>query len=211
MMRGADLSHYNTDVLFNRLLASEDFIILKATEGKTYSDPCFKARQKKLTEKDKPRGYYHYARPENNNYKFEVDNFLNTVGDDAKNSILILDWEGNALTRPFSWALEWCREVENSTGCTPIIYASASFIKLHKSEYKHWWTAHYKDACKDGCEHDGVDEVMTQYTSTPYDVDIFHGTLSDWQQFTAKKDTKCEIIAHWVENGFDYYVERVKR
>lgn len=207
-LRGCDLSHYNTTILFNKRILEDDFIIIKATEGVTYKDPTFTERQKALVDFDKLRGYYHYARPENNKPEDEAKHFVEVVGADTENALLILDWEGKAISLSFEWALRWCNAVKNLTGCTPIIYASANVCKAHAREYKYWWVAHYNKACSDGCSHDGVNELITQYNSDPYDMDVFHGTIKDWKALTKHPADEVEVVARWTEGAYEYIIER---
>lgn len=210
MMKGVDLSHHQNDVVFKNAIRDYDFIILKATEGKTYTDPTFTSRFKELQRIKKLRGIYHYARPENNNVNDEVENFLKAWNGDEE-CLLILDWEGKALTKEFTWALDFCQIVKARTGVTPIIYASASTIKKYSRLYRFWWTAHYNKACEDGCVHDDVDEIMTQYSSTPIDFDTFRGTTTDWMKLTAKVEEPSQDVAQWEDDEYRYFITRVKK
>ena len=61
-------------------------------------------------------GFYHYARPENNNPQEEVNNFYNAIKDYLTDRcITVLDWEGKALAYSFDWALTFCKELEKLT------------------------------------------------------------------------------------------------
>lgn len=220
-LHGVDLSHHNSDLVFLSCLEEEDFIILKASEGKTYQDPSFAGRQNVLVQKGIRRGYYHYARPENNTPEEEVENFLRTIGTDAKNAILVLDWEGNALKHDFyKWAVRWLSLVRLriSPEVSPLLYASASVIRAQKimlSEHEiPVWTAHYDDSCANGCIHDGgINEILTQYTSKGVDRNIFHGTR--WEDYTANGafavTTEKKIVAAWTDDNYEYEVTRIKK
>lgn len=208
MLRGYDTSHHQSDKVFNEYLNIADFMIIKATEGKTYVDPKFKQRATQII--DKLCGFYHYARPENNTIYEEVDNFVDVITPYLNSDcLLFLDWENESLNHPFEWALDWCRLVEDSTGIKPIIYASASVIQKHKDEYELWWTAHYNSNCDRGCNHDGVEEVLTQYTSKPIDCDVFHGTINDWKKLSGNDPImSTEVIATWTDDNYKYEVNR---
>lgn len=215
-LKGYDLSHWQTDKEFNELLPKSDFIILKATEGKTYTDPNFKNRKDILINKGKRRGYYHYARPENNTVEEEINNFMTAVGTDVQNSLLFLDWEGKALKYDFSWALHFCDMIKDAYGISVAIYASASVVRKYGQEYPYWWVAHYNDDCKDGCEHDGgVKEWITQFTSSngKLDINTFHGTASDWDKLTwigKYHMNNWEQVTTYSFDGYDYKLERKK-
>lgn len=205
MLRGFDLSHHNADNIFNECKANGDFIIIKATEGRTYTDPKFKERIPQINKG--LCGVYHYARPDNNTAKAEVENFYNAIKPYLTDTMItVLDWEGKALQYSFDWAKEFCRLMEEKTKRPCIIYASASVIKKYTTQYEYWWTAHYYK-CDNGCNHDGVEEVLTQYTSTPYDMDIFHGNQNDWLKLCGNVSlTKQTILAEWTEGNKKYMV-----
>lgn len=206
MLRGFDTSHHQTDKVFNDYLEIADFMIIKATEGKTYVDPKFAQRASKIT--DRLCGFYHYARPDNNSFYDEVYNFVITITPHLNSDcLLFLDWENESLNHSFEWALNWCNLVEENTGIKPIIYASASVIQKYKNEYDLWWTAHYNDDCENGCNHDGVKEVLTQYTSNPIDCDVFHGTINDWKKLSGNNPvTMGEVVATWIDGDYKYEV-----
>ena len=205
MLKGYDTSHHQTDDIFNYYLGIADFMIIKATEGRTYKDPEFINRIEKI--KHNLCGVYHYARPENNSVVEEVKNFLSVVQPHLTDTMLIvLDWEGNSINHPFTWALEWCSMVEEQIGRKPIIYASASVIKKYETQYSLWWTAHYNIECKNGCAHDSVSELLTQYTNNPIDIDIFHGSHNDWIRLCGNTAQNYNIVAEWTEGNKKYKV-----
>ena len=211
MLKGFDTSHHQKEYIFEEYVKQADFMIIKATEGKTYRDPTFIKRANII--KDMLCGYYHYARPENNTPEEEAENFVTTINNCfSDNAILILDWEGNSLQYPFEWALKWCELIHKEMGVKPIIYASASVIKKYKDLHGLWWTAHYNEDCKRGCTHDGgVVEVLTQYTSEPLDIDIFHGTKKDWLKLCGHNIVTSEKVVEWIDNNIRYvlYKEEV--
>ena len=217
-LHGVDLSHHNSAEVFDLCLKEEDFIIIKATEGRTYKDPVFLYRQSRLFAENKRRGYYHYARPENNTPEEEVNNFITTVGSDVYKALLILDWEGKALQRDFQWALDWCNILRDKIkNAQPILYASASTIRKYANLIQendlYVWTAHYNDKCANGCVHDGsIVEIMTQYTSQGVDRNIFHAQAETWEIWTANGDAVpiTEKIAEWMEGDYTYVVTRLK-
>ena len=210
MLKGYDTSHWNDDLTYDKFLENSDFMIIKATEGKTYKDPKFDARVLHLTVSDNLYGFYHYARPENNTPQEEAHHFHNTIKDYlTKRCIIALDWEGTALNHSFNWALEFCKEIEKITNRKCIIYASASVVKKYASQYRYWWTAHYNTACENGCNHDGVEEVMVQFTSVPIDTNIFKGTVKDWYKLAGEVFIeKEEVIYEWEENNAIYRITK---
>ena len=184
ILLGADVSHHN----YGKVNPSQlDFVWLKATEGVTYKDPKMDSYLKEMVDEVGVNvpfiGFYHYARPENNNPFKEADNFLRTIEPHVGNCLLALDWEGNALKEDPKWALEWLICVEQKTGTKPLIYTSGSATKnldiIAKNGF-HLWVAHYVSKGKqEPTFHNWSDYKFWQFTSTPFDIDIFKGTRAD--------------------------------
>ena len=153
-MKGCDISHYQAkDIKSGKInLKNYNFVIMKATEGKTYKDkemPNFmKIIHTNLI------GFYHFARPEKYGWKEEADNFINYVKPYISNgALLVLDWEDKAVKLPVSqgieWALNWLRYVEQQTGIKPLIYCSEWYCKNLKRVYENGnglWIARYPGA-----------------------------------------------------------------
>lgn len=217
---GIDISHHNTDkAVESECLGKHiDFVIHKLTEGKSWRDTEAKRRVYSAIDKGKLVGLYHYARPDNNTPEDEAQNFFDNIPpaclkeECKKNVIYALDWEGNSINYDFSWAIKWCNLVYKKTGRYPLIYASASVVKKYHELYTFWWTAHYNSDCVDGCEHDGgVIEWMTQYKRQPIDLDIFHGTRSDWQNLGIPhklSNPEPELLYSWEDSAAVYELFR---
>lgn len=182
---GNDVSRHNP----NFPIGSGCFNILKATEGKTYVDPTFADRISKIEDGDLV-GFYHFARPDlaGNNPKLEAENFVNTVKKFIGKAIFILDWEGKALNYDDDYAINFMLHVEAMTGVKPILYTGS------------WATIKCPDVARYGYElwiaHYGVSEPkirnftnwrMWQFTSTPFDFNIFKGTEEDWKRLASSK------------------------
>ena len=77
MLKGIDVSHHNSYQYKRGAIdfSKHDFIIVKATEGKSYVDPMYETYISDITSLQKPYGIYHYARPENNSAKDEAKHF----------------------------------------------------------------------------------------------------------------------------------------
>lgn len=163
-----------------------DFVILKATEGKTYNDPCMEKfiAQMADTVPDSPPfiGFYHYAHPENNTVEQEVDNYLKKIKPHIGNCFTALDFEGDAfkIKFPDHWALEWCDKVKKATGTKPFLYVSASYACKFPMTLCNYplWAAHYNVA-KPFSKQCSLNPLMWQYTSKPFDLNIFYGNNAD--------------------------------
>lgn len=154
MLKGIDVSNHNYHYLKNREwydLKSADFVIMKASEGLTYKDPCLDGyydiihgAKDGAPDPDRLYGFYHYARPENqNNPLKEAQHFLDLVGHHAGSCLYALDVEGDALRMSDfylnAWVATWCAYVIQKTGVKPLIYCSASV------------TGRFKGAAEIGC------------------------------------------------------------
>ena len=186
MLKGIDISHHNKYQFVDGSLNinSHDFVMIKATEGRSFEDPMLEHYLEVLAP-EKLYGFYHYARPENNSPISEAKNFIDTIGVYYKEAMLALDWEGKALRCDIHWAVEWLKEVERLTGKKPLFYCSSSYTKKLKpilDNNNGLWVAHYtKDS--QPTVHTYPFYAMWQYTSSPYDKDYFNGDTKAWRRY----------------------------
>ena len=209
-MNGIDISE--SQKYINLSLIECDFVIVKATEGKTYTDPCFFQHINNAKKLGKLLGFYHYARPENNRPEEEVQNFLNAVGSYLGEGIPFLDWE-SAGKYDVTWAKQWLDIFYQRTGIKPIIYMSVlscehAYNWSNVAPYYKLWIAKYKDYGID-YNYDMSDAgkspvpkywdtyVMWQWTSKgrldgyggDLDCDLFYGERAEWLKL-CEKDIK---------------------
>lgn len=190
-LKGIDVSHHNKWQYDRGMIdfSKHDFIIMKATEGRTFVDPMYDKYMQRVNELNKPYGFYHYARPENNSPQVEANNFCNTIGKDGEKAILVLDWEGTALKHDISWAVDWLNEVEDVFGKKPLIYTSSWYTKILApvlANNNGLWVAHYTKKNKPTV-HVYPFWAIWQYSSDPYDKDIFNGSISQWNKYAGIK------------------------
>ena len=187
-LKGIDISHHNKHQFISNQLDfnKQDFIIVKATEGKSFVDPMWDEYMGVIDSLGKPYGLYHYARPENNDAIAEAKYFINTIKKDGEKGILVLDWEGKATTFDIQWAIDWMNYVEHYYGKKPLIYCSSWYTKKLKPVLANGnglWVAHYTKANKPAI-YTYPFYTIWQYSSSPYDKDIFNGDLSQWLKYT---------------------------
>ena len=185
-LKGIDISHHNKYAIPD--FAKQDFVIMKATEGVTYKDPMMDEYIAML-KTDQLYGFYHFARPERNRAKAEASNFCNTIGAYGEEAMLVLDWEAQAVTQPIEWALEWCKEVEKIYGKKPLIYCSSWYTKRIKLLLENdigLWVAHYTKKDKPTI-YTYPTWAMWQYTSEPYDKNIFNGTAMQFRKYCTRR------------------------
>lgn len=188
-MLGADFSHHNWNNRKNLNPSYLNFVILKATEGKTYTDSRMHEWLQLIADTRGETGapfiwFYHYARPENGNEPCEeAQHFIETIEPHLMNCGIALDFEGEALKTPHCerWAQEWLRQVHAASGnhTIPLFYTSAAHTHKFPNIAKEFplWVAHYNTS------KPRVDcwksPTMWQITSQPFDIDIFYGSPAD--------------------------------
>lgn len=215
MMNGIDISKWQKGLDLSKIKC--DFVIIKASEGANYVDPCFYnfIDQAKLL--GKCIGFYHYARPDKNSAKAEVKNFYNTTKAYFNDGIPILDWESSAKSN-VAWAKEWLDEIYALTGVKPIIYMSESVVNAYNwtdvanADYG-LWVARYRDYQPDynyDMTNAGKKPVvkfwsfyaMWQWTSSGrldgyngnLDCDVFYGDKKAWNAYAGKTEQKTYIV-----------------
>ena len=197
-LQGCDLSHWDA-ARYKGILMDEgtQFTIIKATEGKTsfdrYCDILYNFftsvhDRRGTAAEDRLYGFYHYAHPELNKPEEEARNFLFRVGHHAGKAMFCLDWEGNAWKCSPRWARSWLDYVYRETGVKPLLYTSSSYLGnlgvVAEGDYGLWVAAYRKQKPKTATWKFAA---MWQYTSTPYDHDIFYGSADTWRKYTAVK------------------------
>lgn len=201
MLKGIDVSHYQTDI--DNYIKDIDFVIIKASEGKSMKDSKRLDHYHKAKDNNKLLGFYHYAHPELNTVASEVNNFLSAIpSDEIGNAVLCLDWEGKALKENIKWAIDWLSLVYKKTGVKPLLYCQGSYTNKIGDAYKKGfglWVAHYKNSTVSldcGKTPDTKISKPTigaypfwafwQYTSKPVDRDLFNGTKSQFKSYAKR-------------------------
>ena len=187
MLKGIDISHHNKYQFIDGTLQfnNADFIMMKATEGRSYEDPMMETYVKALAP-NKLYGFYHFARPENNDPVSEAKNFCSTIGIYGYDAMLALDWEAKATKCDIEWAIEWLKEVEKKYRKKPLFYCSSFYTKKIQKVLENnngLWVAHYTKADKPKVYTYPL-YAMWQYTSEPYDKDYFNGGVAQWHKYT---------------------------
>lgn len=182
MLKGIDISEWQD--INPTAYKGYDFIVVKATEGKTYDDPNMASHAQNALNNGQLIGFYHYARPENNTAEDEAEHFLRVVKPYIGKAVLALDYEGTALRYGAEWALKWLDAVYQKAGVRPMIYLQGSQVKNYASVMKKdygLWVAHW-----------GVDTpsiapwsfyAMWQYRGNPLDLDLFNGDKEAWKAY----------------------------
>lgn len=125
---GFDVSHYQSSVDFNSAYAGGlRFVIIKATEGTTYTDPSFSSHYTAATNAGFIRGGYHFASGTGDGSQ-EANFFLKNGGGWSNDGITLpgmLDLEGDCIS--VSWIRTFSNTYYAATGRYPLLYSSPSW------------------------------------------------------------------------------------
>ncbi len=128
---GIDIASYQGVPDFAQVTgAGYRFVLNKATEGTTYTNPRFAVTWPAIAAAGLARGVYHFAQPDQNTAKAEAAYFVQAIGALAQGDVLALDIEAGSGDLS-AWVLAWLQAVDAATGVTPIIYSSSSFMAAH--------------------------------------------------------------------------------
>ena len=126
MMKGIDVSHWQDGI--NLSIVPCDFVIIKATQGTKFVDPCCNKFYQTAKEAGRKLGVYHFADGKSSGTA-EADHFIKKVKGYIGEAILVLDWEADALKKGVSYAKEFLDRVFEVTGVRPLIYMSKSVCR----------------------------------------------------------------------------------
>lgn len=208
-MHGIDISRYQKGMDISKVKC--DFVIIKATEGVNYVDPCFQTFSTKGANLKKCLGFYHFARPETNSAAAEAMHFYKTVKKYITKAILVLDWESSGKANT-AWAKAWLEEVYRLTGVRPMVYMSASVANAYDwsevAKDHGLWVAKYRDyeidrnydMSKAGTAPSAKNWktiALWQWTSSGrldgyngnLDCDIFYGDKQAWNKYARATTT----------------------
>lgn len=125
-MRGIDISHWQQGI--NLATVGCDFVIIKATQGTKFVDPCCNKFYQAAKKAGKKLGVYHFADGKSSGTA-EADHFIQNVKGYIGEAILVLDWEADALKKGVAYAKEFLDRVFEVTGVRPLIYMSKSVCR----------------------------------------------------------------------------------
>lgn len=204
-MKGIDISHWQDGI--NLAVVPCDFVIIKATQGTKFVDPCFQKFYTQAKAAGKKLGVYHYYG--SGESEEQAEHFLKTVRACIGEAVLVLDWEsdqnpsfrkGPALPKRF---LDY---VYNKTGVRPLIYMSKSVCREYnwtevvKGNYG-LWMAQYANKKPTGYQDKPWTDTkglgafngyaIHQYTSNGHidgyngslDLDIAYMTPAAWDKY----------------------------
>lgn len=200
-IQGIDVARYQENVDFDRARAGgTHFVFMKATEGKDYVDPNFRANWERARDAGMPRGAYHFM-TWCSLASEQAAWFTQNVPYDpsALPPVLDLEWNNHSSckTKPNKAdALEKIRlmleVMERHTGKLPIIYTDMTFHKdILEGEYfpNAFWLR--STAAEPHERYANRPWTFWQYTQTgvvpgvrgEVDRNVFYGSTEDWLMF----------------------------
>lgn len=182
---GGDFSHWNTETDFVKYVETCEFFAHKATENNTMIDKKFYDRVLRYMD-IKPAIAYHVLNPKTSPIE-QAEHFtsvvLNTLNHSDKKRIgYMLDIEYSYFkdigqNEMLEKIVEFCNRLVKLVNHRPIVYLGDLYDDdiYHTLKCHDWliWIARYAKA--DRIKHNQYMDFW-QYTSNPYDKDIFYGT-----------------------------------
>ena len=143
-MNGIDISGWQAGIDIPDLIANSDtdFVIIKATEGVSYTNPYWQQWADEVLASGALLGLYHYS--DGGDITAEANFFLDTVRDYVGRALLVLDWEaeGNGQFEAHAaWTNPWLNYVAESTGSAPVLYVMQSRLDCY--DWPYLWVAQY--------------------------------------------------------------------
>lgn len=203
-LKGIDISNHQRGLDLSKIDC--DFVIIKATEGKSHVDQYCDGFFQQALSLGKKLGVYHFANNSDNTAKQEADWFINNTRGYIGKAIPVLDWEDDVIDN-VPWALEWLQRVEQAYGCKPLIYMSESVVNRYdwspvaNANYG-IWVAKYRDNLPDYnydmSKAGNMPSIkywstmaLWQWTSTGrlngwngnLDCDVFYGDAAAWDKY----------------------------
>lgn len=153
---GVDVSSYQHLQALNWSKAKADgvtFAFVKATEGRSYTNPYFAGDWATTASLGIYRGAYHFARPSKGTAAAQARYFVKVAGPQQGVGVLppVLDLEvtgGLGVRALRTWTATWLQTVQNLTGRDPMIYVSPYFWRTYLGNSKAFtqyplWIAEY--------------------------------------------------------------------
>lgn len=160
MLKGIDISSWQSNLNISNIADEIDFCIVKATEGIGYTDPSCESFVQGCIENGLLWGFYHFARE--NDPCAEAEYFYNECRGYIGHGVPVLDYETENIDNA-DWCENFCQAFFELSGVWPVIYISASRIPEYSDSWLPekcgLWIAGYPYAAK----------VYT-YDVMPYDI-----------------------------------------
>lgn len=232
-MNGIDISSWQKGLDLSKVPC--DFVIIKATEGTSYVNPCCDTHFQQGLKLGKKLGIYHFAA--GNDAVEEADYFVENIKGYIGKAILVLDWEASAVSRGPVWAKLWLDRVKKKTKVKPLIYMSNSVVNGYDwsavagDDYGLWNAGYYAYGTPMGYNPNapliggtGVwkSVAIYQYTSEGrlsgwegnLDLNVFYGDKKAWDAYATGSGNSEDLVSNFatvqkpaLNNGKKYTVQ----
>lgn len=202
-IRGIDVSHHQGKINWEAVRRDEigdvpvSFAFVKATEGCSWVDGCFKYNFNETRENGILRGAYHFFRPKYS-ASGQARHFIRTVALEAGDLPPVLDVEvseGLSSQAVADSALVWLSLVEAHYGVSPIVYSNYKFRTQYLSDSRFddypYWIAHYYE---DTLQYTGAwkfwqntDRGRISGIKGFVDINCYNGSMYDLKKLTIKE------------------------
>lgn len=133
MLKGVDISNWQAGITPSSL--GIDFCIVKATEGKSFTDKQCGRFIENCRANGILWGYYHFARPDLNAAATEADFFYKQTKDYTGKGIPVLDYEVWGKVPDVAWCESFLERYHDLTGIWAMLYTSASYCSKFKGSW----------------------------------------------------------------------------
>lgn len=148
LLHGFDISAYQPATA-----PSADFVIVKATEGASYTSSKFATQWASAGKNARVRGAYHFARPEESSAAAQADRFLSVVKP-VPGEMVCLDLEASKLSqaKTNAWARDFGDRLRSKApGVRTLLYMGAGYAanstgKGLADHFDLWWYPQYPNA-----------------------------------------------------------------
>lgn len=144
-MLGIDIASYQNGLNLSTAKNSGiETVIIKATEGVSYKNPCMQTHVEQAKANGLNFGLYHYYNP-SNGAEEQAKFFCDTIRGLGYNVIPVLDFEDKNISDKSNNINKFMNYCKNALGVTPVLYTYASFLNyLDSSTYQYkLWVAFY--------------------------------------------------------------------
>ncbi len=198
-MSGIDVSHFQKDINWQQVKrVGISFAFIKATEGISVSDPCFKQNWHNARRASILRGAYHFFHSQVSadvQARFFLDKLEGDIGElPAVLDIEVLD--ETTTERAIAGAHRWLEIVHRELKSVPIIYTGSAFWRTtlrNSTQFSRYplWIAHYTTGPHPALPTAWQDWTFWQFSqqgkvagiTTSVDLDVFNGSAAELEAF----------------------------
>lgn len=195
-IRGIDISHWNHPIDYASISENIDFVFLKITEGKTFTDRLFELHYQQFSETNLAIGAYHFFNFGVNGLE-QARHFTNSISGRRLQLPLVVDVEqtGNPVV-PDYLVIDELNAFNNKmielTGYRPMIYTNGDgfnrFIKNDFEDHLIWLAGNNIDRVN------AINPTFWQFNQQgkiygskgDIDLNVFRGKIEDWQKLISE-------------------------